>query len=120
MLPFDSYIHINLSSTRFGLAKNCVVTDDCSLDYFESSKCREILGRNKSRCFIILLLLVSGNIHPNPGPLAMDELPTPNDFKTRSGLGLMHINVRSLMPKLDMIKVWIHTADPDVLILSVA
>lgn len=41
----------------------------------------------------------------------MAELPTPNN--DRVGLGLMHINVRSLVPKM-----WLQTADPDVLVLS--
>lgn len=48
----------------------------------------------------------------------MDERLTPNYFKTRSGLELMHINVRSLMLKIDMIKAWVHTTDLDVLVLS--
>ena len=50
--------------------------------------------------------------------MGADELPTPNDFKIRSGFGFVHINGRSLEPKMDMIKVWILTADPDVFVLS--
>ena len=31
---------------------------------------------------------------------------------------MMHINARSQMQNMDMIQVWVHTADPDVLVLS--
>ena len=33
------------------------------------------------------------------------ELETPSDFKNRKGLGLMHLNIRSLLPKLDFVNI---------------
>uniref|UniRef100_A0A3B3BNA3 Reverse transcriptase domain-containing protein n=1 Tax=Oryzias melastigma TaxID=30732 RepID=A0A3B3BNA3_ORYME len=71
----------------------------------------------RRKCFILLLLLLSGNIQPNPGP-PLDHIGTPNDFKSRSGLGILHINVRSLLPKLDLIKIWVKSTDTDILVLS--
>lgn len=40
---------------------------------------------------ILLLLLVLSNVQPNPGP-AIITINTPDEFKTRSGLGILHIN----------------------------
>ena len=53
----------------------------------------------------MLLLLLSGNVESNPGPETPGKCLTPTDFKSRSGLGIIHINVRSLLLKLDMIKI---------------
>ncbi len=56
-------------------------------------------GHNKSfpvnlnlRCMIMLfLLMLSGNVQPNPGPItSMHCSPTPSDFKSRTGLGFIH------------------------------
>lgn len=72
----------------------------------------------KRRCFLVLLmLLLSGNVHPNPGP-GIKCLSTPSDFKARSGLGVIHLNVRSLLPKLDLVKIWAKSTDTDILVLS--
>lgn len=72
----------------------------------------------KSRLLIIILLLVSGNVKPNPGPDAYKLCHTPEEFKSRAGLGIIHLNVRSLMSKLDMVKVWVKSTDADIVVLS--
>ena len=53
--------------------------------------------------FFQLLLLLSGDINPNPGPqtLQPDNIWTP--FK-KSGLHFIHININSLIPKIDEIR----------------
>jgi len=57
----------------------------------------------KKRCLVFLLLLLSGNVQPNPGPpsssSSSSQIAIPADFKSRSGLGFIHLNVRSLLPK---------------------
>ena len=45
-------------------------------------------------------------------------IETPLDFLNRRGLGLIHINVRSLIPKLDSIRIWVQQTYPDILILT--
>lgn len=47
-------------------------------------------------------------------------LATPSDFKSRHGLGLhyIHLNVRSLVPKRDLGKIWANTANADIIIMS--
>lgn len=42
-----------------------------------------------------MLMLMSGNVQPNPGPKGMTGFKTPADFKSRTGLGFIHLNVRS-------------------------
>lgn len=41
----------------------------------------------------------------------MKNIPILADFKNRSDLGLVYINVRSLLPKMDMIQLWVVTTD---------
>lgn len=45
---------------------------------------------------------------------------TPSDFKNRKGLGLMHLNIRSItqQEKLDQLKILMTHTDPDILVLS--
>lgn len=62
----------------------------------------------RKKFIILLLLLLSGNVESNPGP-QLDHIDSPDEFRTRSGLGIIHINARSMLPKLDMIKIWLLT-----------
>lgn len=67
----------------------------------------------------MLLLMLSGNVQPNPGPtINLHCLPTLSDFKDRAGLGFIHLNVRSLVPKIDKIKIWANTTNTDIMVLS--
>lgn len=43
------------------------------------------------------------------------KLCTPTDFKSRLGLGVMQLNVRSLLPKPDLVKILIKSTDIPVL-----
>ena len=61
---------------------------------------------------------MSGNVQPNPGPDTPISFNTPAVFKERSGLGFFHLNVRSLVPKMDMLRIWAHSTDADVFVLS--
>lgn len=50
----------------------------------------------KQRLLLILLLLISGNAHPNPGP----------EQNMSYVIGFCHLNVRSLVGKIDMVRIW--------------
>lgn len=67
--------------------------------------------------WIILLLSLSGNIHPNPGPQP-PELSSLDALKNSNGLRFIHVNVRSLLNKMDAIRLWTKTTDTDILVLS--
>lgn len=54
---------------------------------------------------ILLLLLLSRNVEPNPGA-DLNVLSTSCDFKPRFGPGIIHLNVRSLYLELDRVKIW--------------
>lgn len=76
-----------------------------------------------SRFLILLLLLISGNVKSNPGPElpvidSLSHLLTPLEFSSRHGLGFLHVNARSLIPKLDLFNTWFLTAKPDVVVVS--
>lgn len=68
----------------------------------------------------VLLPLISGNIQPNPGPVSdsASSLETPADFKSRCGLDFIHLNVQSLISKMDMVCIWAQSTDADVIVLT--
>ena len=75
------------------------------------------------RALIVLLLMISGNVHVHPGPttspnsdLCSDICFT--DLCSRKNLVFLHINTRSVLPKMDQLKVWIHSSNPDVLVIT--
>lgn len=55
---------------------------------------------------MMMLLLISGNVTTSYSTLA--------NFKIRSGLGFVHLNVQRLLPKMDMVRIWIKNTDADV------
>lgn len=65
----------------------------------------------------MLLLLLSGNIHPNPGP-ELAQLQTPEELKSSNGIRFFHLNVRSLVNKLDAVRIWADSTDADIIILT--
>ncbi len=75
-------------------------------------------ARRKS--LIVLMLLISGNVLPNPGPYnrCVPIYTTPTELRSRSGLVLIHVNVRNLLPKLDMVNIWARNTNADVIIIS--
>lgn len=74
---------------------SCVLHDD---SHFKSRSNESYKKSIKIKCLIALLLLMSGNVQPNPGPDTPICFNTQADFKERSGLGFFHLNVRSLVP----------------------
>jgi hypothetical protein len=74
------------------------------------------------RALIVLLLMISGNVHIHPGP---STVASPNsdlctdicftDFCSRKSLGFLRVNTRSLLPKMDQLKMRVHSSNPDVL-----
>ena len=77
------------------------------------------------RTLIVLLLLISGNVHVQPGPFIVDSPISDmcsdicfTDFCSRKSLGFWHVNTRSLLPKMDELKVWVHSSNPDVLVIT--
>lgn len=73
-------------------------------------------SKNLRQRYLIMLLLLMAVINPNPGPVGI--VSTPLDFLNRSGLGIVHFNVRSLLPKLDQVQVWAKTTKADILVIS--
>lgn len=45
------------------------------------------------KCLIVLLLLISGNVQPNPGTDNHAGFKTPADLKEGSGLGFLHLRI---------------------------
>lgn len=71
----------------------------------------------RTAVWMIFLLLLSGNIHPNPGP-ELTQLQTPVELKDSSGLRFIHANVRSLIGKIDVIRLWPKLTECDIMVLT--
>ena len=90
-----------------------------SKDSFYSQWCRlhQVLTLGHLGYIDMLLLLISGNVRPNPGPVdTMLSLPTLYDFKNKADFGHLHVNVRSLFP--NMIRKWAKMTNVDVMVVS--
>ena len=61
--------------------------------------------------------MLSGNIHPNPGQQVI-ELLNPDDLKNSGGLRFIHVNVRSLINKINAIRLWAKMTESDIFVLS--
>lgn len=91
-----------------------------------SVKCKYNDASSLCRTLIVLLLMISGNVHVNPGPPDIaPHFSGPqshnlcfNDFCNRNSMGFLHVNVRSLVPKMDQLKVWVESSNPHVLVLT--
>ena len=76
-----------------------------------------------SRTLILLILFSSGNVEVNPGPAVPSSTPIPQalsfvDFYNCKSLGIIHVNIRCLLPKFVLFTALAHSAIPDVLALS--
>ncbi|XP_059186340.1 uncharacterized protein LOC131969177 [Centropristis striata] len=97
----------------------CNSTTSSAANIYPSGQVSDVKGRSiKLKRLVILLLLLSGNVETNLGPDTPAHCYTPADFKSRTGLGLIHINARSLLNKMDLLKVWINSTNADVIVLS--
>ena len=107
------------------LQDNFTIPSRCLRDFFIILKIKKDPS-NKSiradyRCIIVLLLLISRNVQPNPAPDSAESaviFNTPAEFKTSSGLGFIYLNVPSMIAKMDMICIWAYTTDADVIVIS--
>ena len=71
----------------------------------------------KQRLLILLLLLLSGNVQPNPGP-ELQCIQTPSDSESLSSLKIVHLNVHSLLTKMDMVRIQAKSTDADIVVIS--
>ena len=106
--------YLTMSLDFIHLLKYVVLKTLVTMDSRSSAVCNSKCCNPRSRLAIILLLLLSGNVQSNPGPYIL----TPAELSSQSGLKFLHMNVRSLVPKLDFVNIWIKTANPDVFMLS--
>ena len=61
-------------------------------------------------------LKLSGDIESNPGP---SIVPTTSSIShPQTGLHIIHINIRSLLPHFDEFKIAVSDLDPDIVALS--
>ncbi len=87
-----------------------------------SAKCKHNDSSSLCRKLIVLLLIISGNVHVNPGPVIASSAALHsndlcfNDFCSRNNMGFLHVSVRSLVPKMDQHKVWVESSKPDFLV----
>lgn len=82
----------------------------------ECGTCTTLLTRSAG-LWTVLLLFLSGNIHPTSGP-ELVELTNPDNLKNSGGLRFVHVNVRGLVSKIDAIRLCAKLPESDVILLS--
>ena len=96
----------NCTKIEFFTIESIYESNYVSQQLLKSNLCLLAISKMKYRnhfLFFQLLLLLSGDISPNPGPQnpQVDKMWEP--FK-KSGLHFVHINVNSLLPKIDEVR----------------
>ena len=95
-LHFFTYESINTCDT---VETSCLHSD---LVFFSISK----LQYKNSNSYFNLLLLLSGDISLNPGPPHNNQLQPQNEWSVFNSRGLhfIHLNINSLLPKIDKLR----------------
>lgn len=72
--------------------------------------CASLLIINCLFLLALRLIFLSGDIHPNPGPVSVDSHADSSRSSTNSlhflshHLSIFHLNIQSLLPKIDLIR----------------
>ena len=76
-----------------------------------------LLHYRKSHTYLSIILLLSGDISLNPGPQFYQNNNIWSCFKSR-GIHLLHLNINSLLPKIDEVRDFIKKSNASVLGLT--
>ena len=96
------------SGPRHGYSKADKLPSTC--------KVSKLLKLTESSLLVLSLILLAGDINPQPGPGNVFDVPT-LDFKAR-GLSVVHLNVRSLLGKMDQLRLLCDRNGADIITLS--
>ena len=81
-----------------------------------TSKVSTLLKLTESTLLALSFISLAGDINPLPGPGNVSDVPTIN-FKAR-GLSVIHLNVRSLLGKMDQLRLLSERNGADIIALS--
>ena len=81
-----------------------------------TSKVSTLLKLTESTLLALSFILLAGDINPLPGPGNVSDVPTIN-FKA-IGLSVIHLNVRSLLRKMDQLRLLSERNGADIITLS--
>ena len=79
-------------------------------------KVSKLLNLTESSLLVLSFILLAGDIHPQPGPGNVSDVPTLS-FNAR-GLSVVHLNVRSLLGKMDQLRLLCQRNGVDIMTLS--
>ena len=79
-------------------------------------KVSKLLNLTESSLLVLSFILLAGDINPQPGPGNVFDVPTLN-FKARR-LSVIHLKVRSLLGKMDQLRLLCERNGADILTLS--
>ena len=79
-------------------------------------KVSKLLNLTESSLLVLSFILLAGDINPQPGPANVLDVPT-LDFKAR-GLSVLHLNVRSLLGKMDQLRLLCERNGANIITLS--
>lgn len=121
--PPSQYTHFIIPLSTHSAFNILYSTKLLPLPIYGANYTRRPILNSLCRILILFLLSSSGDIESNPGPSVNTAVPILNgfsyaDFCNRKNFGFMHINIRSLLPKLDLFTALAHASNPDILAVS--
>ena len=117
---FSHHSKIRLCTTKeFFLIESIKICDD--LNDENQYLCLQVNCLNQTKChknhifYLKLILLLSGDISLNPGQIQNDHLK--ENWKTfrSGGLHFIHLNINSLLPKIDELREIVKISNPTVI-----
>ena len=89
----------------------------CLLSQFSILTISKLKAINNNKSFCRLILILSGDISLNPGPVYNHHPPNLKEwdkFKIK-GLHLLHLNINSLLPKIDKLRYMVNLSNAAVI-----
>ena len=96
----------NCTQKEFFTIETIKELNNTSMLFLKSNYYMLVISKIKPKnhfLFFRIQLLLSGDVHPNPGPQVPQFAKTWAPFK-KSGLHFIHININSLLTKIDEIR----------------
>ena len=108
------------TTNEFFLIESIKICDDLNNEnqylYLQLNCLNQIKCHRNHFLYLNLILLLSGNINLNPGPIQNDYLK--ENWKTfrNRGLHFIHLNINSLLPKIDELREIVKMSNPTVIL----
>ena len=119
-IRFSHHSKIRFCTTKeFFLIESSKICDDLNNNnqhlYLQLNCLKQIKCHKNHFLYLKLILLCSGDISLNPGPIQNNHLKENWEIFRKRGLHFIHLNINSLMPKINELRKIVKISNPTVI-----